>query len=509
MAGKKTVDAAAEAARWYLELKERVNDTFLPLFFDENRFLVLRGGAGSGKSYAVADKILERVSSEPNHRYLVCRKTGKSLRQSCFKLLSGRAKKYYAWALREKNPINETDMSIRFRNGSEIIFSGLDDVEKLKSIYDITGVWIEEATEVREQDLNQLNLRLRANFDSYLQIVITFNPVSVTHWLKKRFFDRKNGNTTIHNSTYRDNRFLTQDYVDQLLELKEVDPYYYAVYAENRWGVTGQTVFPAEILARRIAEVTGPMERAEISFVPDPDGIRVKSWEMIPKRDGELWIYKKPETGRPYVIGADTAGDGSDWFVAQVIDNITGVQVAMLRQHYDEDVFAKAIWCLGHWYNQALIAPEVNFSTAVTLFLEKMGYPNLYIREVMDTYTGQTRQAYGFRTDKLTRPVIIANLVRVVREHPEAVADMTTLEEMVTFVRDESFRPQAEDGAHDDTVLALAIAHQARSQGRTWIEAERREETGRTWTEDMWQDYRNAGAKEREALLKLWGDPVR
>lgn len=74
--------------------------------------------------------------------------------------------------------VNRTDMRINFPNGSEILFSGLDDVEKLKSIYAITGIWIEEASELDEGDLNQLDIRLRGETRFYKQIILSFNPIS-------------------------------------------------------------------------------------------------------------------------------------------------------------------------------------------------------------------------------------------------------------------------------------------------------------------------------------------
>ena len=162
--------------------------------------------------------------------------------------------------------------------------------------------------------------------------------------------------------------------------------------------------------------------------------------------------------GRPYVIGADTAGDGSDWFVGQVLDNVSGEQVAVLRHRYDEDTFSRQMYCLGKWYNDAMLAPEANFSTYPVKLLDLMGYRNLYVREIEDTFDGTIRHAFGFRTDRLTRPVIISELIRVMREHLETVNDEDTLLEMLTFVRDENQKAAAEPGAHDDCVMALAIA---------------------------------------------------
>ena len=221
-------------------------------------------------------------------------------------------------------------------------------------------------------------------------------------------------------------------------------------------------------------------------------------------------IYKDPEPGVPYVIGGDTAGDGSDWFVAQVLNNITGEQVAKLRHQYDEDTYARQIFCLGRYYNNALIAIEVNFSTYPVKLLDMMGYKELYVRDVEDQFDGRIRHAFGFRTDTLTRPVIISELIRVMREHIGTVNDDETLMEMLTFIRNEkTLKPEAEEGAHDDCIMALAIAHYIRPQQRMTREAKSYEVDTTTWTRDMWDDYNRATPEEREYLIGLWGKPER
>ncbi len=186
--------------------RETNNETFLPLFDDTSRYLVLKGGGGSGKSiFRLKD--FGTAVYEGNHRFLVCRKVGRSLRHSCFQQLLGELREYYPDL---KYKANQTEMRITFpESQSEILFSGLDDVEKLKSIYNITGIWIEEASELLESDFNQLDIRLRGETAHYKQIILSFNPINVLHWLKTRFFDRCPENATIHESTYKDNRFLT------------------------------------------------------------------------------------------------------------------------------------------------------------------------------------------------------------------------------------------------------------------------------------------------------------
>ena len=106
---------------------------------------------------------------------------------------------------------NKTDMSFMFSNGNEILTTGLDDPEKIKSIYNITSIWIEEATELEKGDFDQLDLRLRNDSDNYKQIILSFNPVSETHWIKAEFFDKPIENCTLLHSTFKNNKFLDKD----------------------------------------------------------------------------------------------------------------------------------------------------------------------------------------------------------------------------------------------------------------------------------------------------------
>lgn len=496
-----TTDEKLEIAQWYKGLKDTNNETFLPLFFDEHRYLVLRGGGGSGKSVFAGRKVWERVSSEAGHRWLVCRKVAKTLRDSCFAQLVRQGYDYYAGS---GIKVNKSDMRITLGNGSEIIFAGLDDVEKLKSIYDITGIWIEEASELEEGDFNQLDIRLRTDFPHYLQMILSFNPISITHWLKKRFFDNKDERATVHNSTYKDNRFLPEENIKTLEGFKDTDEYYYMVYCLNQWGVTGKTVFDGKSVSRRLSEVQGRKNTAG-EFEYSYDGVKIDDIRWQDGKDGFIKIYEKPKAGRPYVIGADTAGDGSDYFVAQVLDNVTGRQVATLRHRFDEDVFAQQIYCLGEYYNWALIGVEANFSTYPIKELQRLKYRKLYVRQTEDSYTGRYKQAFGFKTTAVTRPIIISELIKTVREDIELINDEDTLTEMLTFVRNEKNRPEAEQGAHDDCVMSLAIAYYIRDQQSG--KDEMPEEKTVKWNKSMWEDYENASENERKYLIKKWGKP--
>lgn len=501
-----TNDQLTDTALWWKGMRETSNESFLPLLFDRHRYLVLKGGGSSGKSEFAARKILERCATEPGSRWLVCRKVAKTLRQSCFKLLKKQAKAYYGMAI-DRIPEGETgDMYITFRNGSEIIFAGLDDVEKLKSIVDLNGIWIEEASELLDSDFNQLDIRLRGERRWYKQLIITFNPVSVTHWLKRRFFDAPDPRATIHESTYLNNRFLPEEDRLTLEGFKDRDPYYYQVYALGQWGVIGKTVFNAAHVQDRWEADVQPVRRGgwASKVVFDSSGPKLSGGDWLDIL-GACRIYAEPEKKRRYVIGADTAGEGSDWFAAQVIDADTCQQIAVLHQQTDADLFAQQLYWLGKLYNWALVAPEVNFDPTVVDKLVDWHYPRLYMRQKEDDITERVRLSYGYRTDKLNRPVAIAELIELMRDHPECVSDRATLEEMMSFVRNGHGRAEAAEGSHDDLIMALAIALYVRAQAPPAVAV--KEIRKAEWEQDMFVDYYNASDEDRERLIELWGNP--
>lgn len=157
-------------------------------------------------------------------------------------------------------------------------------------------------------------------------------------------------------------------------------------------------------------------------------------------------------------------GEGSDYFTGHVLDNTTGEQVAVLKQEYDEITYTRQMYCLGMYYNTALIGIEANYTTYPIQELERLKYPKQFVREKEDTYTKKSVKAYGFKTTTITRPLILAELQTIVKELIELIVDVDTLTEMLVFIKNEKGRPEAQVGYHDDLVMALAIAYYIRTQ---------------------------------------------
>lgn len=234
---------------------------------------------------------------------------------------------------------------------------------------------------------------------------------------------------------------------------------------------------------------------------------------------GYIRIFEEPNSSIPYVIGGDTAGEGSDAFVAQVLNNITGEQVAVLEFNgSDELYFAQQVYCLGKLYNFALIALETNFSTYPQMKLEEWKYPKMYIRETFDGISKKPKLSYGFKTTVLSRPNILADLQAVISNHSEKIKDIKTLCECETFVKNDNGKPEAMEGCHDDHVMALAIAYHARSQqtfDRYVVREEKKEyhlppeltksKSNYDFDDDDGEDYTGIGDQEVEGE---WWDYV-
>lgn len=212
--------------------KKVFNDKYLPYLDNEDRYLLFYGGGSSGKSYFIVQRYIYKILKQKMN-LLVVRQTGNTNRNSTFALFK---QVISQWGVSKQFKINESDLRIKCVNNNEIIFSGLDDTEKLKSVTfesgELTDIWVEEATETLEEDINQLKVRLRGG-KSKKQIVLSFNPVNINHWIKKHFID--SGLATVCHSTYKDNKFLTEEDKNTLEGFKKSDMYYYNVYCLGEW----------------------------------------------------------------------------------------------------------------------------------------------------------------------------------------------------------------------------------------------------------------------------------
>ena len=238
----------------------------------------------------------------------------------------------------------------------------------------------------------------------------------------------------------------------------------YPICPEEAFLSTGNCYFNKENIISRINTAPEPIITGK--FTCHYDGTRIRNQKFLEQEKGAIKIYEYPENRVPYVIGGDTAGEGSDYFTAHVINNITGKQVAVLKQQYNEIEYVKQIYCLGMFYNKALVGLENNFSTYPTQKLMELNYPNQYVRKKEDVYNNKYEKSFGFRTTNITRPYILGQLQEIVHDDIDVIQDIDTLREMLTFIVNDKGRAEAEEGYHDDLVMALAISYYIRNQQR-------------------------------------------
>lgn len=229
-----------------INLKKNIfNKVYFPYLQDySKRYEIYYGGAGSGKSKFVSQKLIYKAM-QSQRKILVLRKVNRTTKNSTFQLLQDTLSE---WKLLPYCKVNKTDFSIGLPNGSQFICMGLDDQEKLKSIAGLTDAWLEEATEFTQNDFNQVDLRIRERVDSS-QIILSFNPVSKANWCFLQFFREdpaleafRAGCNIIH-TNYLDNKFLPEEYVKSLLLLEATNPVFYKIYALGEFGSLDKLVY--------------------------------------------------------------------------------------------------------------------------------------------------------------------------------------------------------------------------------------------------------------------------
>lgn len=228
-----------------------VNDAYIPYLNDTTRTQIFFGGSSSGKSSFLAQRVVMDVLK--GHNYLIVRNVANTIKRSVYNQI---VKTIIDFNLSEVFQMSKSEMVITCkRNNRQILFGGLDDPEKLKSITPIDGVitdiWIEEATETAREAYKQLTKRLRGATPDGIgkRIIFSFNPILQTHWIYQEFFwnwdDSKNlyksDDLLILKTTYKDNKFLTDEDIYALEH--ETDPYFYNVYTLGNWGVLGKVIF--------------------------------------------------------------------------------------------------------------------------------------------------------------------------------------------------------------------------------------------------------------------------
>ena len=232
-----------------MNITVKANPVFKAVNMSQKRYIVMKGSAGSGKSVDTAQNYILRLMRDKGRNLVALRKSDITNRDSTFAELTGAIYRMFGDKAEQYWQINMSPLKLTCKaNGNQIIFRGMNDDkqrEKLKSITfqkgKLTDVWLEEATEFTQADVEIIDDRLRGELPEgqFYQIRMTFNPVSSSHWIKKVFFDIPDPNVLTHHSTYLMNRFIDDAYRARMERRKQVDPEGYQIYGLGEWGEIG------------------------------------------------------------------------------------------------------------------------------------------------------------------------------------------------------------------------------------------------------------------------------
>ena len=247
----------------------------------------------------------------------------------------------------------------------------------------------------------------------------------------------------------------------------------YPCTADEAFLNSGNCVFNSELLMQRKVELQEqykktPYRQGFFKFrwndEDSKDFILNSTIEFVDSPIGMIKIYEQPKSHGFYVLGGDTAGDGSDFYAGTMIDNTTGKRCATLHGKVDADIYTWQMYCFGAYYNWAMEAIEINFNIFPVIELKRLKYPHQYKREEYDRISKTYQEKFGWKTDGNTRPQIISEEQSFIKDHIDLFTDITMLEEALSFVYDENMRPDATEGKHDDMLFSDMIAQATRGQ---------------------------------------------
>ena len=292
-----------------MNIKVQMNPSFKEVNRSKKRYIVMKGSAGSGKSVDTAQNYILRLMQDKGRNLLCVRKSDITNRDSTFAELTGAIYRMFGENAEKYWSIKQSPLMLECKvNGNQIIFRGMNDEkqrEKLKSITfkkgKLTDVWIEEATEITQADLEIIDDRLRGELPAgqFYQIKMTFNPVSKSHCIKKVFFDIKDDNVLTHHSSYLNNRFIDDAYKARMERRKKVDPDGYRIYGLGEWGEIGGLILSNYILEDFY---TSPDRFDYMVNAQDFGFNHANAIGEVGFKDGELYLCKEI-----YVFEKDTA----------------------------------------------------------------------------------------------------------------------------------------------------------------------------------------------------------
>ena len=208
-----------------------INDKLLPIVTERERLWVIEGSRGSGKSKSIAVGIVERMVTSKYFFGIGVRNVGKDIRDSIHKELIWAIETYFDRSKFNYSKEKSGNLTISYEpNGNSMIFRGMDDSERLKSVSEPSFVWIEEANQIELQNFKDLDAAVRTPKADSLEVMLSFNPVNESHWVYTDLMDSGNYTYRYIHSVLDDNYLMSnrEDYKLKLKSLCAGDPNLYS-----------------------------------------------------------------------------------------------------------------------------------------------------------------------------------------------------------------------------------------------------------------------------------------
>lgn len=420
----------------------------LSFLLDERaRYKVAYGGRGSAKSWSFARALLLQGTEGPE-RVLCARETQTSIQESVHRLLADQVGEL---GMGDCYEVLSTSIRGRRRtcaDGTSFAFAGLrSDPRAVKGAEGVTKVWVEEAEGVSEDSWNYLIPTIRAEGS---EIWVSFNPRLRSDATWKRFVVDPPTDAIIRRVSWRDNPWFPRVLDLERRDLQAKDPALYAHVWEGKCGVMGFTLYPFEDLERARANLRPPESVGVLEQVD-------QEIRWIARNDGWLEVFERPRAGGDYVVGGDVAkgkvtGDRHSGHVLR--RGLAAEQVARIRNvgPMGADEYGRALVLAAKWYGgRATLGIEVTgLGLASCIAARDTGYAHLWM-EGGDV---------GWNTTATSRPLMLAGVGDGLRDNTLVVHSEETHEQLTSFVRTVTGRPEAAPGCHDDEVTGIAIAYQ-------------------------------------------------
>lgn len=248
----------------------------------------------------------------------------------------------------------------------------------------------------------------------------------------------------------------------------------YPANEDEAFLAAGRNVFTPDEVAKAKETVREPIWRGEIIPKRNP-----AEFELIGSDGGRLLIWEHPQAGKHYAIGADCqwgprSESDFDAFFVECIE--TGKVVARFHGKAEMGEYAKTLAACGHYYNQAVLAPERNSAAARGVILPLLGlagndwsYPALYVRERHGRFGTPTPEDYGWLTDEHTKPEMVMYCHQMLGDGRMDWADSGAVSEMSAYIVDAKSKMTAPPGLHDDLLMSRMITAKVAAQARALL----------------------------------------